>query len=54
MLETCCDNHTYVKMAPGQEPYTCVELAELFSLISDAADEDPGEDVEEEYLREQC
>lgn len=41
------------RMMPGQEPYTPEELKKLYALISAAADEDPGEAMEEVYLREQ-
>ena len=34
------------KMMPGQEPYTPEELARLQSLVSDAAEGDPGETEE--------
>jgi len=40
-----------VKMLPGQSPYTEAELELLYSLISDAAEGDPGEDGEAEVLR---
>lgn len=33
-------------MMPGQEPYTERQLAALYSLVTDAADADPGEEGE--------
>jgi len=34
------------KMMPGQEPYSAEELKKLHQLVSDAADDDPGEENE--------
>jgi len=36
------------KMLPGQEPYTEEELRRLYSLVNNAAAEDPGEQAEAE------
>lgn len=33
-------------MMPGQEPYTMLELGQLYRAISDAAEGDPGEEHE--------
>lgn len=32
-----------VRMMPGQTPYTEAELETVYQLVSDAADDDPGE-----------
>lgn len=52
---TKCGENEHPRMAPGQEPYTCDELRQVNKLISDAADEDPGEEYEAYliYEREQ-
>lgn len=52
MSEPCCENAPHPTMAPGQTPYTCEELARVYDLIQDAADEDPGELGEWEYDRD--
>lgn len=31
------------RMMPGQDPYTEAELEQLYELVADAADGDPGE-----------
>lgn len=43
----CCVNYPYPNMAPGQIPYTCADLAQVYDLVADAANDDPGEDNEE-------
>jgi len=40
------------KMMPGQEPYNEDEYKKVQDLVGDAALEDPGEEYEEVYLRE--
>jgi hypothetical protein len=39
----CCPNWPHPRMAPGQAPYTCAELARLYRTVADAAQDDPGE-----------
>lgn len=41
--DPCCSNAPHPRMAPGQEPYTCAELARLYGAVADAAEDDPGE-----------
>jgi len=41
-----------LRMMPGQTPYTNQELAKLYTLVSDAADGDPGEQDEAQVPRE--
>ena len=40
------------KMMPGQEPYTAEEVVHLSQFVADAAEDDPGEAGEAEYLRQ--
>lgn len=47
--DACCPNYPHPKMAPGQTPYTCAELATLYTTVREAADDDPGE-LGEQYL----
>lgn len=39
-------------MLPGQVPYTQLELQQLYGLVDQAALGDPGEEFEEELLKE--
>jgi hypothetical protein len=49
IADPCCPNYPHPKLAPGQAPYTCAELAGLYGLVRDAALGDPGE-LGEAYL----
>ncbi len=40
------------KMMPGETPYTPEELEQLEDLVSQAADQDPGEDMEFLYIED--
>ena len=40
-------------MIPGEVPYTPEEMEQLNDLVSQAADQDPGEDMEDQYISEQ-
>jgi hypothetical protein len=46
--------YSRVQMMPGQTPYTPEELETLYALVSDAADEDPGEANETYVSRCPC
>lgn len=39
-----------IRMMPGQKPYTKEELDRLYHLVGEAADEDPGEQDEADYV----
>lgn len=41
------------KMMPGETPYTPKEMEQLNDLVSQAADQDPGEDMEDQYTLQQ-